>query len=223
MTVPVTVMIPVGPYEFYKGLWLDECVQSARIQTHQPDEILLIDDMAGLEPEDYPDCRIWRNPWRLGGGCSFNSGVALAKNDLVFMLSCDDTMEPDCLEECVKSWQKTNGRDGFYWVGCHYMDGQPDQALPFSAAMVTKGLWRLMGGFPLQSASGAGDAALVSLLMVHFPDRLYRVAGGRPLYNYRVHSQTETAKAGPWLGVIAETRGLITKLWEPPNWGRYEP
>lgn len=236
----VTVMIPVGPYEIYKK-WLKECIQSVRNQTHEVDEILLIDDMAGLKLDksavsfndgsyliddlqsEFGGCRIWRAPWRLGGVAPFNCGVALARNDLVFMLSCDDTLRPECIEHCVKEWHTHHQKDGYYYVGCHYMGNEwPDQTVPFSGAMVTKGLWKMMGGFPPETASGGGDAAVVSIMMVHFADRLIPVAKGRPLYNYRVHKDTVTAQSTPWMGVIEQTRGLVTKLWQPPKWGRME-
>ena len=144
----------------------------------------------------------------------------MARNDRVFMLSCDDTLEPDCLEMCVAAYEKNQQKDAYYWVGCHFMDGQPDQALPFSASMVTKGLWRECGGFPVETTGCGGDAALISILMTHFPGRLVSVAGGRPLYNYRTHKESETANITPWLHVMDEVRGLTTNLWKPPNWGR---
>lgn len=230
----VTVMIPVGPYEHYKK-WLRECIKSVFEQTHYVDELLLIDDMAGIKYEDvfdifedydiqtkkFPIITIWNAPWRLGGVAPFNCGVALALNDLVFMLSCDDTLHPECIECCVAEWEKQNRKDGYYYVGCHYMGNEfEDQTVPFSGAMVTKGLWKMTGGFPPETASGAGDAALVSILMVHFPKTLLAVAKGRPLYNYRVHKETVTANIAPWLGIVEQTRGLVTNLWQPPKWGR---
>ncbi len=226
MARPVTVMIPVGPYPHHKR-WLGECLDSVAVQTVQPAEILLIDDMAGVDPawrEFWPDGRahIWKTPWRLGDVGAFNCGVALARNDLVFMLACDDTLEPDCLELCVAEHEKMEEREGYYWVGCHYMDGQPDQALPFSAAMVTKGLWRECGGFPVETTGCGGDAALISILMTYMPDRLVKVADGTPLYNYRTHKGSETATMGPWMGVMSEVRGLTTKLSKPPEWGRMD-
>jgi glycosyltransferase involved in cell wall biosynthesis len=223
MARPVTVMIPVGPYPVHKR-WLGECMASVAAQTLPPAEVLLIDDMADLAALDaeHPEYNVWRAPWRLGDVGAFNCGVALAKNDLVFMLSCDDTLEPDCLELCAAEYEKMEERDGYYWVGNHYMDGQPDQALPFSAAMVTKGLWRECGGFPVETTGCGGDAALISILLTHFPRRLVKVAGGKPLYNVRVHKESETANIGPWMGVMSEVRGLVTKLWKPPEWGRME-
>jgi hypothetical protein len=236
-------MIPVGPYACHKR-WLGECLASVQAQTLPPAEVLLVDDMAGVQMSDLsgfgdevywaatrPEngrvlrdgkdiARLWRAPWRLGGVGAFNCGVALARNDLVFMLSCDDSIRPKCLELCVAEWEKHGQADGYYYVGCHYSDGRPDQTVPFSGAMVTKGLWRMMGGFPIEAGSGAGDAALISILMAHLPAHLIQVAEGQALYDYRVHSETETANAGPWWGIIGDTRGIVTKLWKPPKWGR---
>lgn len=227
MTVPVTVMVPVGPYEVYKR-YFGECLESVKAQTTEPSEVLIIDDMANVEGDfseifsHIPSFKYWRTPWRLGDVGAFNCGVALANNDLVFLLSCDDTLEPDCIEQCYAEWNEHGQRDAYYWVANHYMDGQPDQALPFSAGMVTKGLWRETGGFPVEATGCGGDAALHSILLTYFPDRLVMVAGGRPLYNVRVHAESETAKAGPWLGIMGEVRGLLTKQWQPPKWGRMQ-
>lgn len=223
MAQPVTVMVPVGPYPYHKR-WLGECLESVLAQTLPASEILLIDDMADLSvlDADHPEYTVWQAPWRLGDVGAFNCGVALARNDFVFMLSCDDTLEPDCLKLCVAEYEKMEERDGYYWVGNHYMDGQPDQALPFSAAMVTKGLWRECGGFPVETTGCGGDAALVSILLTHFPRRLVKVAGGKPLYNCRVHTESQTANLGPWMGVMGTVRSLVTEQWKQPRWGRME-
>lgn len=256
MTALVTVVVPVGPYAIYKT-WLKECLESVRAQTYPADEILLIDDMAGLgddvlepyrgegdsilhwglsgmpwtehvflERDSESDsakvvARIWRAPWRLGDLTAWNCGVALARNDLVFLLSCDDMLRPDCLELCVAEWEKHERKDAFYYVGAHYMGNEwPDQTCAFGNALVTKGLWRMTGGLPIEAASGAGDAAHIEILMIHFPDRLIEVAGGKPLYDYRVHDQTVTCRLGTWSEVIAATRKLTTELWKVPEWGR---
>jgi len=59
--------------------------------------------------------------------------------------------------------------------------------------------------------------------MVHFPDRIVPVTKGEPLYRYRTHPETDTARRGPWQRVILETRNLVTDLWERPTWGRLGP
>ena len=217
----VTVLIPLSPFEANRR-WLDACLESVRQQTHPPDEILLIDDMAGVEAIE--GARIWRAPWRLGVAHAFNCGVALARNDLVFMACDDDLLEPECLEECLKAWEENDRRDAYYHITLRYMDTDPEvlQDLPAHQALVTKGLWRLTGGFPVEASSGAPDCAFVSILLQHFPERLVPVAKGRPLYNYRQHDATDTASRAPWQGVILETRHLLTQGWQAPRWGRYQ-
>lgn len=257
MSAAVTVAVPVGPSAANRR-WLPECLASVAAQTRPADEVLLVDDGAGLAEDDLrplwekegrertvwahlapgvkrsdddggitlarkiPEsstyesyARVWRSPWRLGVACAFNFGVALARGDLVFLLGSDDELEPDCLERCVREWEKGKGRDAYYWVSVLYTDGReyPVQDLPCNAAMVTKGLWRQTGGFPVETASGAPDAALISILMAHRPELLVPVARGRPLYRYRAHGETDTAGRGPWQGIILATRDLLTATW----------
>ena len=49
-----------------------------------------------------------------------------------------------------------------------YNDGEVQEAA-CNAAMVTQGLWRLTGGFPPETAVGAPDAALVSIMLANSP------------------------------------------------------
>ena len=224
--IPISVVIPVGPSEANKR-WIPDALESIQQQTQLPDEVLIISDMAGLSQgmdhrQPYP-IRTWTTPWRLGIPAAFNCGVALAQNECVFMLGSDDWLEPDCLEECMKMYEK-EGQPGnvFFFVGVRYNDNrkEKEQYAPCNAAMVTKRLWKATGGFPLQSASGATDAAFCSIFW-NRPE-VCRFLGvqyeQRPLYNYRVHDESETAGLGPWQGVILETRDLLTELWKPPNW-----
>jgi len=216
----VTVAIPVGPRPTDQQ-WLEECLESVRQQTMPPDEILLVDDMANLPPHD--GCRIWRAPWRVGVACAFNFCVALAKNELVFMLSDDDILYPTCLERCLATYERVGRIDGFYWAGVRYSDDREDQFFPFNGAMTTKGFWRMTGGFPPESGSGAPDAAFLSILMVNgMFDRVQCIDTKEPQYWYRVHENTDTGARGPWQGVILETRHLLTHSWKPPEWGRYD-
>jgi glycosyltransferase involved in cell wall biosynthesis len=219
----ITVVIPVGPAPHHQQ-WLHECLDSMRAQTRQPNEVLLIDDMADLSPElvrHDAGWRVWRSPWRLDVPNAFNVGVGLARNDLVFMVGADDWLEPNCLELCITAWEKNKNRDAYYYVGVRYTDGREDQTVPCNGAMVTKGLWRMTGGFPPESASGACDAALISILMKHHPRLLIPVADGVPLYNYRVHTESDTGvRGGSWQGVILPTRDILTRTWVQPHWGR---
>lgn len=230
----ISVVIPVGPSEANKR-WLDEALMSLFEQTYRPEQVLIIDDMAGLIKDGYPEkapwykwggwnkrMDIWESPWLLGVAHAFNFGVALARNELVFLLGSDDYLDKDCLEYCMGAWEAHKRKDAYYYVGVRYLDDREDniQTVPCNAAMVTKGLWRKTGGFATESAVGTPDANFISQLMVHNSDMLIPVANGRPLYNYRVHDETDTSKKLPWQGVIRETRNLLTDNWKEPAWGR---
>lgn len=217
MVTPVTVTIPVGPYEANKR-WLPEAIESVRSQITPIDEILVINDQANLSYGKFgKGITVWKTPWLSGVAHAFNYGVALAKNELVFMLGSDDYLAPECVARCVDTWKKNEQKDGYYYVHIRYLDDRedPDQDLPCGAAMVTKGLWRLTGGFPLQAALGQSDTMLVSILWKHRPDLLVGVHSREPMYFYRPHEESDTSSKGPWQGVLLETRDLVTDLWKP--------
>lgn len=228
----ITVAIPVGPMPHHAE-WLDECLASVRAQTRRPDEILLIDDMHDIDRRYYAaDTRVWRAPWRLGVPAAFNAGVALARNNCVFMLGADDTLEPECLELCAREWEIVE-RSGeadpdlcWYYVAVRYMGGeQPDQFLPCNSAMVTRTLWRATGGFPAESSVGSCDSMLISMFW-NRPSviRFAGVAAGKILCNYRVGNATESgSKSSEWQGPVFAVRDLLTRGWSAPAWGRFEP
>lgn len=225
------MVVPVGPLPHHAD-YLAECLRSVAAQTLPPREVLLVDDMHGLTARNvrsrvpelgYITMRTTHAYWRLGVAQAFNQGIAAADSNLVFMLGADDMLEPQCLEHCVRAWGQNGRADAYYWVGVEYLDDRPDkrQFLPCGAAMVTKGLWQATGGFPPEAASGASDAALVSILMRHHPDWLVGVNMAKTLYRYRVHARSDTAERAPWQTVILGTRDRLTDEWQPPDWGRY--
>lgn len=234
----ITVVIPVGPEED-ACRWLEEAFASLHAQTVLPDEVVLIDDMHDL-PHDFDKhgdphsnkfvglgkfkVTLWLAPWRLGVAHAFNMGVGIARNECVVLLGADDTLEPTALEACALEYEKTaeNQRgSSYYALSVRYTDTDEVQTIPCGAAMVTKSLWRITGGFPPETASGASDAALISMFW-NRRDVMQLVPVGRPgLYNYRRHDRTDTSQRGPWQGVILSSRDLLTQLWTPPRWGRY--
>lgn len=226
----VSVCIPVGPDAWYKK-YLTDCLESVMSQTLRPIGVTIIDDMAGITEDDlkplYIPHKIWRTPWLLGiPGCA-NVGIALGMSDLVFQLSCDDRLMPECLEECWKEWEHRKDPLGYYWVGVEYSTGEK-QALPCGHAMVPKALWRHTGGFPPETAVGGCDPAFISMMLSHAKEpnkmgTLYSVAGGRPLYWHREHEEQYTKKQHVSPGAIIEVRKWFTDNWKPPKWGRYEP
>lgn len=222
----VTVVIPVGPEPFHQR-WLDECVESVKAQTYPVDEILLIDDMAALG--DKEGCRIWKAPWRLGAAGAINCGVSLARNDLVYILCADDWLEPECIAACMEEYERRNDPLGYYHVtillvceGDYTHHFAPLKDLPSGAALITKQLWRHTGGFPPDSSTSP-DAMFISILYGKpGSGNLYHVRQGVPLCKVRMHPEQDSAKRGAWSNIIWSTLDLVTKEWEPPNWGRYE-
>jgi glycosyltransferase involved in cell wall biosynthesis len=214
----ITVLIPIGPNPANQR-WIQQCVDSVYAQTHPVHDILLIDDMAGVKPTfvQFGTYTLWKSPWYLGVAHAFNIGVALASTEWVFMLGSDDWLEPDCIQKCVDELAKMRDPLGYYFTGVRYSDTGETQDLACHAAMVSKALWRRTGGFPIQSASGAPDSALLSIMIGNYPHagRFWKVADGVPLYNYRRHDETDTVSKGSWQGVILETRDLVTREWQP--------
>lgn len=212
----ITVVVPVGPQPAYRN-YLEECLSSLFKQTRLPTEVLVIDDMADLSQTDVPGCKLFKNDWLLGCADSWNRGVALSQTDCVFLMGSDDTLMPECLEACWEAYQAYNGLAAWYNVTCALQDGSV-QDLPNNAAMITKNLWRLTGGFP-PSAFAAPDALLISIMLAHMPDRILQVRKGIPLYWCRQHPGQDTLRnAGRFNGPTIDIRGIETATWQPPDW-----
>lgn len=155
MTLPITVVLPIGPLE-RNVTYLNECLESIFAQTEQPDQILVID--AGYPFRDIltglPErCEIMRLPWAVGIVSSYNIGIAVARNNLCFMMGSDDKLFPNCLNACYGAWQANQSRTGWYYVGVQYSDGR-EQNAACMAAMVSQDLWHNLKGFELGSDYG---------------------------------------------------------------------
>lgn len=220
---PITVVVPVGPNPAYRQ-YLAECLDSIRAQTRSADEILVIDDQAGLTWKDVgQDVKLWKTPWLSGVAHAFNFGVALAEHPLILMLGSDDRLEPWCLQDCLTAYEAHQDPLGYYYLDVQYQDGE-QQRLPCNAAMVTKALWRHNGGFPVESAVGAPDTVLVSVMLAAkgAAGHLIHVESAAPPYWYRQHDQTDTvARSRPFFGAIKAVRDYYTEravTWTKPTW-----
>lgn len=233
MTGPrLGVAIPVGPLAHHTR-YLDEALESVYRQTYPVEDVLLIDDMQGLDEAALrgrygANLRVWYAPWHIGVAHAFNAGVALGRGEWTLMMGADDWLEPGCFEAAAACIEAREREAAYYWLDIRYADTGEDQGLPCNAAFVNREYWRLTGGIPTEAASGAGDAALVSIVWLRSHDdfpagKLRRIATPTPQYIVRRHAEQDTAVRGPWQGVILATRDLVTALWEPPQWGRYEP
>lgn len=214
----IDVTIPVGPSAANRR-WLKDALDSVRAQTMRAAHIILIDDSEGTgaegitEVEYGSDVRIYANPWRSGVAHSFNYGVALAPSECVLMMGSDDLLEPTCLEACWSTYNEHDKAAAYYWLDVHYMNRDVDQSIACNAAMTTKKLWKMTGGIPIEAACGAGDAALLSIMMVNMPERMIRVKTDKPLYLYRDHPETDTVRRSRWHQIIIDVRGLVTDEW----------
>lgn len=224
----ISVCIPVGPFKGNKD-WLKECLTSIVHQTMTPAHLILIDDGAQLKERSIyyqsgaelidqttgkPLCPItlYKAPWRLGISHAFNFGVMLASTECVFMLGSDDTLEPECLQRCYETYLEHDKQDAYYSVTIKYMDTGELQAQACNAAMVTKGLWRKTGGFPIETALGGGDSALLSIMLAHnLPGHSVNI--NQHLYNYRRHPDIHTFKMQKWWHIYDEIRGKLTEDW----------
>jgi glycosyltransferase involved in cell wall biosynthesis len=228
MTVPITVVIPVGP-RAEDCAFLAECLDSVARQTAPPGGgVLLVDDMHNIG--SHPTCKITAavvyNHWNLGVAASFNTGVGVAETEHVALLGADDWLEPTALECAQRAIERHPYEQAYYYWHVRYNDDRPnpDQGLACGAAVVTKKLWAATGGFPVEAAVGRSDTMLVGLLMNH-PEvgTLVEIddgAAGRPVVNVRIHAGQHTASRGPWIQALEATAQAYWTTWERPAWGR---
>lgn len=230
MTQPrIAVVIPVGP-EGHHADYLADCLDSVADLEPWPFEVVIVDDMHALT-DDYVAMRVrvpfevYRPPWRLGVGSAFNHGVARAHArgaDLALMLGADDRLERRALAELEATYVREKRRDGYYWFEVEYSTGVL-QRLPCNNAAVTAGFMRQTGGLPIEAACGGMDAALVSAMLVHWPDALIHVDGrDEARFWSRVHPQQASAELNRFGQAIGIVRDVITETFTAPSWGRYE-
>lgn len=100
-----TIVIPCYNAEKY----LLQTIKSIKSQTHQPTEILLIDDGSidnSISIAKEFDVNIHRNPKNMGIGYTRQVGLDLADGDYVAYLSADDAYHPKFLETSLKNMKK---------------------------------------------------------------------------------------------------------------------
>lgn len=97
----VSVVVPVYNGERY----LAETLAAIRSQTHPVDEIIVVDDgssdaSADVAAATAPSATILRRP-NGGAGAAMNTGVAVARGDLLAFCDADDLWHPDKIERQV--------------------------------------------------------------------------------------------------------------------------
>ena len=238
----VTVIITVGPDPCYKE-YVKEAVQSVLDQTYVVYDLLIIDDQANLDPyeiamgeityssselcldqvdrfvytsREFPWLSVWRTPWKIGYAQAFNCGVGLANSDLIVCLAADDKLMPEAVADCVETYLANNQKDAWYGMSFQLEDGTTHSVLN-NICMVTKNLWRWLGGYP-PSAFAGPDALLISILMKHASDRLIEVKRGKINCWLRQHPNQDTLKQAAFFmasGVVNTIRDMETQRFVP--------
>lgn len=229
----ISIVIPVGPLPHHKR-WLQDTIDSIAAQTVMPHAVVIIDDMAGLKigehnwdalKEDVDLFAIYPT-WRIGVSAAFNEGVISGPTEFSIMLGSDDTLEPEAVElaQAAIAREGANAGRSYFAYNVRYMETGAEQSAPCNAAIVSKSLWKLNGGFPPEGGAGACDALLLSAMMGAKGDAGYIVpVADKPLYNVRTHPDMDTRTRSALIGgtSILEIRNWYTQNWRHPEWGRF--
>ena len=229
MPSSVAIVVPVGPKQLH-ARWLAECLESIVAQSDPADFVVIVDDMHGItdehvEPLSGMDYTIYRPPWLLGVGSAFNHGCAVAFNagaDLALMMGADDALGPQLVAGLRRQYEREGGRAGYYWHDTHYQDGN-QQRLPCNNASMTPGFLRTTGGLPVEAAAGGMDAALISAMLVHWPESLIHVDEPGAFVWSRQHPDQERERLRIYDGMNGAVRNVVTNTYAPAAWGRSLP
>jgi glycosyltransferase involved in cell wall biosynthesis len=109
----VSIVVPC----FNGGRFIDDLLACLRAQTFQNFELIIVDDGS---TDDTPaklatlgsDIQVIRQA-NAGPGAARNTGFRQARADLIFIMDCDDTVEPRYLEETVKAISASGPEIGF--------------------------------------------------------------------------------------------------------------
>lgn len=225
----LAVIIPVGPHLAYRK-FLCECLDSIRAQgpDNQPDEIWLIDDQAHFDAWTEQELnwfpmpaitQFWKTPWLSGCAMAWNFGIALSNCEYNLMLGSDDKLLPGCIEACRRTIASPDFDPlGYYNLPIVTSEGEETDVFNHFA-FVSKALWKLTGGFPLQSVIGAPDAALISIMLKHLPQHLHQVEPKKPYCWCRVHPDQDTRRlAARYNWIVIQLRDDVTREWQQPDW-----
>jgi len=228
----VSIIIPT----YNRRCWIDDCLGALAIQTHHNFEAIVVDDgsidgtVEWLRSNPYSFARIHTQEKNSGASVARNTGVRLAKGELISFIDSDDVLEPGHLETAVATFQEYQNLGLFC---CDAMMIGPD-----GEALNDGRTWHTVNGevkrYPVKS--GLRNLMDIFLFSNSFPgftlrreifekigyldqdlfplddyDLALRVAGAgyqvyychRPLARYRVH-ETNSSGAGNGIKVGKE-------------------
>ena len=99
----VSIVVPVYNGEKY----ILECIESIRNQSYKNIELIIVNDGSTDRSIDLIKKFQWSykllNQKNSGQSCALNNGWSKSKGELIGYLSCDDTLEKNCISELVSS------------------------------------------------------------------------------------------------------------------------
>jgi GT2 family glycosyltransferase len=150
---PVTVTVVICAYTPGRWAQIEAAVRSVRHQTTRPEQVVLVidhhDDLLRRAGDAFPDVTVLANAGPRGLSGARNTGMAVARGDIVAFLDDDAVAETDWLDRLVRhyvdpdvigvggravpAWDRVPPRwfpAEFLWVvGCSFT-GQPNRATP---------------------------------------------------------------------------------------------
>ncbi len=103
----VSVVIPNWNGKKY----LKDCISSLQEQSHANIEIIVVDNASEDDSVEYlqnnfPRVKVIEHEANLGFGAANNTGIKASQGKYTMMLNNDTRLEPDCIEELIKSIEK---------------------------------------------------------------------------------------------------------------------
>ncbi|HJU83895.1 MAG TPA: glycosyltransferase [Holophagaceae bacterium] len=227
------VSIVIASYNY--GRFLDEAIRSALAQTHQPVEVIVVDD--GSQDDSVSVAKA--HPVRLitqanqGVSAARNVGARAAGGAFLVFLDADDALEPEYVECCLRTLQAAPLEVAYAYTGMRYFGSETGlfESRPFdpkalgegnyihAAALLRREAFEAVGGFDPAWREGLEDYEL----WVRMLDRGYRgVLVPEPLLRYRRHGPSRNLMSGStqkvlrWRMRLAYPRVFWRKLLKDP-------
>jgi glycosyltransferase involved in cell wall biosynthesis len=147
----VSVVIPT----YYRNEWLKQAIESALEQTHEPVEIIVVDDSGDRHAEDIAmeyDVRYIAHEQNQGGNPARNTGVAAAKGEYIQLLDDDDQILPSKIEKQL-TILRNNPSVGVVYCGIQQHNGAVVLPSPENRGNVLRQALRIVELHPCQTTT----------------------------------------------------------------------
>ena len=215
----VSVVVPC----FNGGRFIDGLMASLARQTFRDFEIIIVDD-GSTDNETPRKLAAVRDRARVihqdnrGPSAARNAGARAARADIIFMLDCDDTIEPGFLAETVPLLSAAPAHIGMVVTHLRLVGAETGVVARYfnrfdllftntlsSGLILRKDAWRVVGGYDEAMRDGYEDWDF-SLRLANAGYQAIEVP--KPLYVYHIGDQ-----AGPSRSSGVDKKLLYGKLW----------